>query len=174
MTASQRNPTLPWLDFNFKAMWGYQSPKLQLGWSFSQICLHIVASSNQQLHFSQFSLVVLLMPHPTPTGIRAWSTCTCPWGRAAKCHYWLCESDSCYRQPHPPQAYCHWNFGARQVHGGTLEDHTSSRAYFIQDGLIGSLHKCLGLDGADEEFVWNEGWLEKHQQLALTPWLPCL
>ena len=33
---------------------------------------------------------------------------------------------------------------------------------------------CSGLDGADEEFVWNEGSLENRQQLALVPWLPCL
>ena len=47
------------------------SPKPQHRWSFPQICLHTVASSNQQLHiFSQFSLIVLIMPRPTPIGIR--------------------------------------------------------------------------------------------------------
>ena len=40
---------------------------------------------------------------------------------------------------------------------GLLRIHTSSRRCFVEDGLTGSLHKCPGLDGADEEFVWNEG-----------------
>ena len=66
------------------------------------------------------------------------------------------------------------NFGASQVHWGASEDHTSSRPCFIEDGPTGSLHKCLGLDGADEEFVSNEGWSENHQQPALVPWLQCL
>ena len=36
-----------------------------------QVYLHTVASSNQQLHIvSQFSLIVLIMPHPTPIDIR--------------------------------------------------------------------------------------------------------
>ena len=43
--------------------------------------------------------------------------------------------------------------GARQVHRGSLEDHTLSRPCFVQDGPTGSLYKCSGLDGADEEFV---------------------
>ena len=66
------------------------------------------------------------------------------------------------------------NFGASQVHRGASEDHTSSRPCFIEDGPTGSLHKCLGRDGADEEFVSNEGWSENHQQPALVPWLQCM
>ena len=31
-----------------------------------------------------------------------------------------------------------------------------------------------GRGGVDEEFVWNEGWLENHQQLAIIPQSPCL
>ena len=31
-----------------------------------------------------------------------------------------------------------------------------------------------GLDGVDEEFVWNEGWPKNHQQLAIIPRSPCL
>ena len=50
----------------------------------------------------------------------------------------------CYHQPHSPEACCHLNFGARQVHGGSLEDHTSSRPCFVEDGLTGSLHKWSG------------------------------
>ena len=56
----------------------------------------------------------------------------------------------------PSTAYsgcCYWNFGARQVDGGSSEDHTSSRPCFVESDLTGSLHKCSGLDGADEEFV---------------------
>ena len=51
----------------------HRSPKPQLRWSFPQICLRTVASSNQQLHiFSQFPLIIqkLLMPRPTPIDIR--------------------------------------------------------------------------------------------------------
>ena len=36
----------------------------------------------------------------TPYIYWAWSACTCQW-------------DLCYRQPHPPEACCHWNFGTR-------------------------------------------------------------
>ena len=104
--------------------------------------------------FSQFSLIVLTMPRPNLIGIRhKVLACTCPWGHAAKCYCWSCGSDSCYRQPYPPEACWHWNFGARQVHGGSSEDHTSSEPCFVQDGPTGSLHKCLGLDGSHEEFV---------------------
>ena len=105
-----------------------------------------------------------------PYRYSAWNVCTCPWGHDC----WSCGSDSCYRPTHPPEACCHWKFGARQVHRGTSEDHTSSRPCFVQDGPTGLLHKCPGLGGADEEFVWNECWPENHQQSALVPWLPCL
>ena len=47
---------------------GRLSPKPQLMGSFRQTCLRTVASSNQQ--FFQFSLIVLVMPHQTPLGIR--------------------------------------------------------------------------------------------------------
>ena len=102
------------------------------------------------------------------------SACTRPWGHAAKCYGWSHGRDSRYRQPHLPEACCHWNFGARQVHGGSLEDHTMSRLCFVQDGPTESLHKCSGLDGADEEIVWYEGCPENHGKLALVGWLPCL
>ena len=102
------------------------------------------------------------------------TTTTCPWGLAVKFYCWSCGSDSSFRQPHPPEACCNWNFGARQVLECSSEDHTSSRPCFVQDGPTGSLHMGSGLDGADEEFVWHEGWTETPQQLALVPWLPCL
>ena len=121
---------------------------------------------------------------------QTWSACTCPWGHAAKCYCWSRGSDMCYHQPHPLEACCHWNFGdhqphpleacchgkfaASEVHGDSSEDHTSSRPCLVEDGPTGSLHKCSGLDDADEEFVWNEGWSENHQEPALDPWLPCL
>ena len=85
-----------------------------------------------------------------------------------KCSCWLRGSDSCNCQPHSPEACCHWNFGARQVHGGSSQDHTLSRLCFIEDGPRGSLHKCLGIDGTGDNFVWNEGWQENNQQPTLS------
>ena len=42
-----------------------------LRWSVPQMCIRTVACSNQQLHlFSQFSLIILIMPHPTPIRIK--------------------------------------------------------------------------------------------------------
>ena len=46
LTADQQNLTLPWPDFHSK----WNRPNPQLRWSFPQICLRTVASSNQQLH----------------------------------------------------------------------------------------------------------------------------
>ena len=77
------------------------------------------------------------------------------------CHCWSRGSDWCCPQLHPLEACCRWNFGARQVQGGSSEGHTSSRLCFVEDGLTWLLHMCSGLDGADEEFVWKEGWPEK-------------
>ena len=57
------------------------------------------------------------------------SACIWPWGHTSKC--WSPGSDSCYRQPHHPEACCHWNFGARQVHGGSSEDHMSYRDHAL-------------------------------------------
>ena len=54
---------------------------------------------------------------------------------------------------HPLEACCYWNFGARQVRGGSSEDHTSSRLCFVQDGPTVSFCKCSGLGGADKEFI---------------------
>ena len=66
--ALQRNPTLPWPDCHFT--WDCRCPKRQHRWSFLQICLRTVASSNTKIaFFSQFSLIVLIMPLPTPIGI---------------------------------------------------------------------------------------------------------
>ena len=96
------------------------------------------------------------------------------WGHATRCYCWSQGSDSCYHQLHHLEACCRWKFNARQIHRGSSEDHTSLRQCFVQDGLTGSFHKCSGLDGGDEESVWNEGWAENHQQPALVPWLLCL
>ena len=97
---------------------------------------------------------------------------TCMWRHVAQCYCWSCGLTSCCYQPHRLEACCHWKFGARQIHWGSSEDHTSSRLCFIRDDLTGLLHKCPGLDSTDEEFVWNEGWPENHQQTALVPWFP--
>ena len=61
-------------------------------------------------------MTVLIMPRPTPRGIGA----TCPWGHVTKCYCWSRGSDSFYCQPHPPEACCHWNFGAQASHHGLL------------------------------------------------------
>ena len=84
---------------------------------------------------------------------------TCLWGHAAKIYCCSCGSNSCYHHPHPPEACCHWN---PSHHGRAL------MKMVRQDR-----HKCSGLDGTDEEVVWNERWSKNHQQLALVPWLPC-
>ena len=130
---------------------------------------------NNCIFFSQFSLIAIIMPRQTPI-IRyyAWSACTRPWGHTLKSCWWSRGSDSCYREPLPLKACCHWNFGARQVNGGSSEDHTSSKPCVIEDGRQDCFIRARGLDGADEEFVWNEGWPGNHQQLALVPGLPCL
>ena len=49
-----------------------------------------------------------------------------------------------------------------------------SRLFFVKDGPTGLLHNCWGLDGVDEEFVWNECWPQNHPQLILVPWLQYL
>ena len=67
---------------------------------------------------------------------------------------------------------CYWNFGARQDHRGSLEDHTSWSPCFFLDGPTRSLPKCWGLDRTDEECVWNEGWPENQQQPALVTYRP--
>ena len=123
---------------------------------------------NSCICYYQFSLIVLIMPHPTPIGIRH--------DVLALAHevMWQSAVAGCAGLTHPPEACCHWNFGARQFHGGSSEDRTSPRPCFVQDGPPGSLHKCSGLYGTDEKFVWNEGWPENHQQPALSTWLPCL
>ena len=73
------------------------------------------------------------MIHPTLIGIRHDVLVLArPSGHAAKCFWWSCGSDSCYRQPHPPEACC----------------------------PTGSLHMSSGLDDADKEFEWKEGWPE--------------
>ena len=93
--------------------------------------------------------------------------CTCPWRHASKCYCYSCGSDSCHHQLHPQEACCHWNFVVRKIHGGSSEDHTSSRPCFVEDGPTGLLHNFSGLDGVDEEFIWNDSWPASHQQPAL-------
>ena len=47
---------------SFQCQVGSMTHKTKLRWSFSHICLHIVASSNKQLHFCyEFSMIVLIM-----------------------------------------------------------------------------------------------------------------
>ena len=60
VTVLPRNPTLSWPDFHFNDKWDGRSPKPKLEWSFPQICL---------AYFSQFSLIVLIVPCIAPLGI---------------------------------------------------------------------------------------------------------
>ena len=157
VTAPQQNPTLPSQDFYFNAKWDRQSPKLQLRWSFPQICLRTVANSNQQLHiFSHFSLIVLIIPHPTHIVIR---------------HEVLALACEGMRQSaiaghmDLTRATIIHILQRRAATGTFMPDHALFR--IVQQDRS-------GLDGVDEEFVWNEGWPENHQQLAIIPWLPCL
>ena len=160
------------------------SLQYQVGSLKSETAVLVVISPNLPSHCGKFESTIAYFfsiltdcsndDPSNPYRYSAWSACTCRWGHAAKCYCWSCGYDSCYRQTYPPEACCHWKFGARQVHRGTSEDHTSSRPCFVQDGPRGSLHKCPGLGGADEEFVWNECWPETDQQSALVPWLPYL
>ena len=148
-----------WTDLYFNAKWDRQSPKPELKWSFPQICLRTVASANQQLYiFSQFSMIILMIPRPTPIGIRHEVLALSPEGmRQSAIAGRVCLTRATiHRQPHPPGACCHRNFGARQVHGGSSEDHTLSRPCFVKDDPSGLLHNCSGLDGVHEQFVWNE------------------
>ena len=43
---------------------------------------------------------------------------------------------------------------------GSPDNHASSRACFVEDGLTGSLHKYSSFGGADEKFIWNEDCLK--------------
>ena len=104
---------------------------------------------NNCIFFPQFSMIILIKPRPSPLGIRHEVLALAHEGMWHKCYYWLRWSDSCYPQLHPEEACCHWDIGARQVHEGSSEDHTSSRLCFVQDGPTRSLHKCSGLDGMD-------------------------
>ena len=78
----------------------------------------------------------------------------------------------CYRKLHPPGHAATDTLVPGYSKGAPRK--TTSRPYFVEDGLRGSLHKCSGLDGVDEDFVWNEGCSESHHQPAPSPWLPCL
>ena len=175
MAAPQWNLTLHWPDFHFNAKWNHQSPKPQLRWSFPQICLCTVASSNQQLHFfSQISLIVLIMPRPTPIGIRHEVLALACGGirqsATAGRMGLTCATVNRILWWHVATG----NLVPGKSEEGSLERNTSSRPCFVEDGPTGSLHKCSGLDGADEELVWYEGWPENHQYPALFLWLPCL
>ena len=166
VTTPQRISTLPWLDFHFNAKWDCRSPKPQLRWSFLQICLRTVESSNQWLHiFSQFSLIVLIMPRPTHIGIRHEVLALAREG--------MRRSAIAGRVGLTHATVNNLILGTRQAHGGSSIDQTSSRPCFVEDGPTRSLHNCSGLEGVDEEFVRNEGWPENHQQPAFVPWLPC-
>ena len=138
VTAPQRNPTLPWQDFHFNGNSYRSSPKHSLGGQISQICLCTVGSSHQQLHvIYQFSLIVLNMSRPTLIGIRHEVLVVVHEGmwRSAMADRMGVTCVTVNRI-----FWRHAATGARQVHGGSLEDHTLSRPCFVHDGPTGSLH----------------------------------
>ena len=118
--------------------------------------------------FSQFSLIVLMLPHPTP----------------------LCINIKCL---HLPVRLCGRvlllvgltnatiiRILRRHAATGTLvpgkpmglfgKPHFIKTIHcFVEDGTTGLFHKCSGLHGTDEEFGQK-----KHQHLALVSWLPWL
>ena len=83
--------------------------------------------------FSQFSLIVLIMPRPTPIGIKREALALVGegmWQSTIAIRTWWVWLML------PPTTssggMCHWNFGARQVHGNSSEDHTSPIPCFVQ------------------------------------------
>ena len=131
-------------------------------WSIPQICFDTVANWNQRLHiFSQFSLIVLIIiSHSTPIDIRHHVLALAHEGM------WQSVIDGRMGVTRATMNHILWRHAATvtlvsgKSTGGSLEDHTSSRPCFVEDGPTGSLLKCLGIDGMDEEFVLNEGWPE--------------
>ena len=144
VNAARWNPTLPWPDFHFNAKWDRRNSKPQLRWSFGQICLCTVASSNQQLHIvSQFLLIILILPHATPMGIR---------------HAVLAHAREGMRQ----NAIAGLVGLTRATVNGLLWMHAAT----------GSL--VPGKSKGAPPFVWNDVWLKNHQHPAFVPCLPCL
>ena len=110
----------PYLDWTFTSMPSgiVKVQKPQLRWSFPQICLCTAANSNQQLHIFYSFLTNYSNNAPSNHySYWAWSACTCLWEHAAKRCCWLHGSDSCYQQPHLPEACCHWNFQIQIKYG---------------------------------------------------------
>ena len=162
VTASQQNPTLTWPDFHFSAKWDRRSLKPRLRWSFPQNlpshCGKFESTIACCCCFFQFSLIVLIMPHPTSI---------------------------CIRHGVPPlaregmqQSTIAGSVGlTRATVNHILWGHAATRMLVpgkSTDGPEGSLHKGSGHDSVDEQFVWNGGWPENHQQPALVPWLLCI
>ena len=136
-----------------------------------QICLCTVTSSFQQFHiFSQFSLIVLMMPHLFPIGITHEVLALAREGlrqRAIAGRVVLTRATvNCILWRHAATVTL--------VPGKSSEEHTSSGPCFVENDPTGSLHTCSDLDDTDEEFAWSGGSPENNQQPALVPWLPSL
>ena len=111
-TIPKWNPTLPWPDFQFNAKWGRRNPKRSLAFTLWQVWMN---------NCIFFSIITNCSDNDSsnPYTYYQWSACTCPSGHVAICCCWSPGPDSCFRQMQHPEACCHWNFGARQVHGGS-------------------------------------------------------
>ena len=111
---------------------------------------------NNCIFFSHFSLIVLIIPCPTPIVIR---------------HEVLALACEGMRQ----SAIAGHVDLTRATIIHILQRHAATGTFMPDHALFGIVRQDRsGLEGVDEEFVWNEVWPENHQQLAIIPWLPCL
>ena len=146
-----------------------KDPNRSLGGHFSKSSFTLQQVRMDNYVFYHFSLIGLIMPHPNPIGIMHEVLALALEGMWKEVLLIACVW-LVLRSMHPPEACCHRNFIARQVHRGSSENHTSSTPRFVENGPTGSLHNCSGLHDKDKEFVWNERQLE-NQQPVLVPWL---
>ena len=120
-------------------------------------------------YFSRFSLIVLITPRTTPTGTRHEVLALAHGGMrqgAIAGHMGLTRATiNCVLRRHAAIG--------KLVPGKSSEAPRKTTSHQNQ-ALVRMVWQCSGFGGVDEEFVWNEGWSENHQQLALAPWLPYL
>ena len=158
----QRNPTLPWADIQCKVKWDRRALKPQYRWSFPQINLHTVTTLNQYLHiFSKFFLIVRTMPRPKPLWVLGMRCLHLP-VRALRqvlllpVWVWLMLPSTSYSKVMLPlDLWCQASLQGlpeRQHLGKTLH------CWGWSDRIV---FWVLGLDGADEQSVRNEGWSHK-------------
>ena len=94
----------------------------------------------------------------------------------AKCHCWLRGSDARCCQQHPLEACCHWNFGARRVHGDSLKNlygmmsgRTIIHNQLLSHGNHAHLPTRKPLLTADHRLLHLE-WAQRWQNLTMVHW----